>query len=196
MLKKQRELCTNSPLPALIRIDMDVVRKIHFQQDYLGCVEDEANIIKKCDARRQEISGNIFPCLSRLLDRLMSIMMTTAVYVINSKTMSELNSVPTMAVFVSENIQRYDAYDVKNKVGIDMGAMLFWHEYQALQQDDEGTSAHMYLWCNVQCLVNLPCSWIRQVYLELCKPRHCHRHHPHHEAEEESQEDDRQPGGQ
>ena len=123
MLKKQRELCTNSPLPALIRIDTDVVRKIHFQQDYLGCVEDEANIVKKCDARRQEISGNIFPCLSRRLDRLMSIMMTTAVYVINSKTMSVFKSVSTMAVFVSKNMQCYDAYDEKNKVGIDMGAI-------------------------------------------------------------------------
>ena len=94
---------------------MDKIRKFHFQQDYLGCVEDEANIVKKCDARRQEISGNIFPCLSRWLDGLKSIMMITAVYMINSTTMFMLKSMPTMAVFVSKNIQRYDAYDEKNK---------------------------------------------------------------------------------
>ena len=62
---------------------MDEIRKFHFQQDYLGCVDDEANIVKKCDARRQVISENISSSLSRWLDRLKSYMMTTR-YVINT----------------------------------------------------------------------------------------------------------------
>ena len=51
LLKIQRELCKFSRLPALFSIDMDDARMFHFQQDYLGCVDDEANIVKKCDAR-------------------------------------------------------------------------------------------------------------------------------------------------
>ena len=84
---------------------MDEIRKFHFQQNYLGCVDDEANIAKKCDARRQVISDNSSPSLSRWLDRLMSIMMTmtAAVYAI---------SVPT--VFVSKNT--LCCYDEQNKL--------------------------------------------------------------------------------
>ena len=78
MLKKQRELCTNSPLPALIRIDTDVMRKIHFQQDCFGCVDDEANIVNKCDARRQVVSGNEMFSLSKEWDGSISVL--TAVY--------------------------------------------------------------------------------------------------------------------
>ena len=105
LLKKQRELCMFSPLPALVSIDMDETRMFHFQQGCLGCVDDEANIVKKCDARRQVTSDNISPSLSRWLDRLMSIMMTmtAAVYAI---------SVPT--VFVSKNTQC--CYDEQNKL--------------------------------------------------------------------------------
>ena len=167
----------------MIRIDTEPTRKIHFQQDYLGCVEDEANIKKKCDARRQDISRYISPCLSRWLDRLMCITMTAAVYM--------FRSMPTNVVFMSKNTQRYNVYDEKSRtcrIGIDMGAqaddctcylravMLFWHEYQALQRlhnegdDNVGRSTRMYLWCYVRCLVSLPCSWIRQVYLELGIP--------------------------
>ena len=87
-----RELYMFSLLPALIGIDMDETRMFHFQQDYLGCVDDEANIVKKCDARRQVTSDDISYSLSRWLDRLMSVMMTPAVYAI---------IVPT--VFVSKN---------------------------------------------------------------------------------------------
>ena len=52
-------------LPALFGIDMDNTRMFHFQQDYLGCVDDEANIVKKCEARRQVTFKNIYPRLSR-----------------------------------------------------------------------------------------------------------------------------------
>ena len=106
LLKIQRELYMFSSLPALIGIDMDETRMFHFQQGYLGCVDDEANIVKKCDARRQVTSDNISPSLSRWLDRLMSIMMTmtAAVYAI---------SVPT--VFVSKNT--LCCYDEQNKLG-------------------------------------------------------------------------------
>ena len=86
MLKIQRELCKFSPLPALFSINMDDARMFHFQQDYLGCVDDEANIVKKCDARRQGNSENISSSLSRWLDRLKSYMMT-ARYVINTTTL-------------------------------------------------------------------------------------------------------------
>ena len=106
LLKIQRELCMFSPLPDLIGIDMDETRMFLFQQGYLGCVDDEANIVKKCDARRQVTSDNISPSLSRWLDRLMCIIMTmtTAVYAI---------SVPT--VFVSKNT--LCCYDEQNKLG-------------------------------------------------------------------------------
>ena len=73
------------------------------QQDYLGCVDDEANIVKKCDARRQVTSDDISYSLSRWLDRLMSVMMTPAVYAI---------SVPT--VFVKNTLC---CYDEQNKLG-------------------------------------------------------------------------------
>ena len=63
----------------IISIDMDDTRMLHFQQDYLGCVGDEANILKKCDARRQVYSDNNFSSLSRWLGRLMSITMTMTV---------------------------------------------------------------------------------------------------------------------
>ena len=116
---------------------MDKIRKFHFQQDYLGCVDDEANIVKKCDARRQVTSDNISPSLSRWLDRLMSIMMTmtAAVYAI---------SVPT--VFVSKNT--LCCYDEQNKLG---------------RYDD------MFARCCDVCY-HCTCSWIRQVYPELCLP--------------------------
>ena len=136
LLKKQRELCMFSPLPALC-IDMDETRMFHFQQGCLGCVDDEANIVKKCDARRQVTSDNISPSLSKWLDRLMSIMMTmtAAVYAI---------SVPT--VFVSKNTQC--CYDEQNK----------------LSRYDE-----MFVRCCDVCY-HCTCSWIRQVYPELCLP--------------------------
>ena len=90
----------------IIRIDMDDTRMLHFQQDYLGCVGDEANILKKCDARRQVYSDNNFSSLSRWLGRLMSITMTmtVAMYAI---------SVPD--VFVSKNT--LCCYDKQNKLG-------------------------------------------------------------------------------
>ena len=136
LLKKQRELYMFSPLPALC-IDMDETRMFHFQQVNLGCVDDEANIVKKCDARRQVTSDNISPSLSRWLDRLMSIMMTmtAAVYAI---------SVPT--VFVSKNT--LCCYDEQNKLG----------------RYDE-----MFARCCDVCY-HCTCSWIRQVYPELCLP--------------------------
>jgi len=111
---------------------MDDTRMLHFQQDYLGCVDDEANIVKKCDARRQVYSDNNFSSLSRWLGRLMSITMTmtVAMYAI---------SVPD--VFVFENT--LCCYDEQNKLG----------------RYDE-----MFVRC---CDV---CSWIRQVYPELCFP--------------------------
>ena len=59
---------------------MDEIRKFHFQQDYLGCVDDEANIVKKCDARRQVTSDAISYSLSRWLDRLKSYMMTAELH--------------------------------------------------------------------------------------------------------------------
>ena len=104
LLKIQRELCMFSSLPDLIGIDMDETRMFHFQQDYLGCVDDEANIVKKCDARRQVTSDDISYSLSRWLDRLMSVMMTPAVYAI---------IVPT--VFVSKNTLY--CYVEQNKLG-------------------------------------------------------------------------------
>ena len=67
LLKIQRELCKFSPLPALIGIDIDDTRMFHLQQNYLGCVDDEANIVKKNDARRQVYSDNNFSSLSRWL---------------------------------------------------------------------------------------------------------------------------------
>ena len=84
---------------------MDDTRMLHFQQDYLGCVGDEANILKKCDARRQVYSDNNFSSLSRWLGRLMSIpmTMTVAMYAI---------SVPD--VFVFENT--LCCYDEQNKL--------------------------------------------------------------------------------
>ena len=150
------------------RIDTESTRKIHFQQEYLGCVEDEANIKKKCDARRQDVSGYISPCLSRWLDRLMFILMTAAVSMVTAT-----RSMPTTVVFVSKNTQRYNAYDDKRKtcrIGIDMvttensgeqandwtcyrnTVILFWHEFRALQrllkegEDSVGRSSRMYLW--------------------------------------------------
>ena len=90
----------------IISIDMDDTRMLHFQQDYLGCVDDEANIVKKCDARRQVYSDNNFSSLSRWLGRLMSIpmTMTVAMYAI---------SVPD--VFVFENT--LCCYDEQNTLG-------------------------------------------------------------------------------
>ena len=68
---------------------MDEIRKFHFQQDYLGCVDDEANIANKCDARRQVFSDNISSSLSRWLDRLKSTMMT-AKYMIKTTTLLKI----------------------------------------------------------------------------------------------------------
>ena len=68
---------------------MDKIRKFHFQQDYLGCVDDEANIVKKCDARRQVFSDNISSSLSRWLDWLKSYMMT-AEYMIKTTTLLKI----------------------------------------------------------------------------------------------------------
>ena len=50
---------------------MDALKNFHSQQDYLGCVDGEANIMKKCDARRQVVSGNdMFSTVSKEWDRL------------------------------------------------------------------------------------------------------------------------------
>ena len=60
LFKIQRELCNFSPLPALIGIDMDDTRIFHFQQDYLGCVDDGANIMKNATPGVRELL-KIFP---------------------------------------------------------------------------------------------------------------------------------------
>ena len=60
--------------------DMYAIKNFHSQQDYLGCVDGEANIVKKCDARRQVISGIVmFSTVSKEWDRLM-ISVLTAMY--------------------------------------------------------------------------------------------------------------------
>ena len=54
------------------------IKNFHSQQDYLGCVDGEANIVKKCDARRQVVSGNdMFSTVSKEWDRLMISVLTT-----------------------------------------------------------------------------------------------------------------------
>ena len=56
---------------------MDAIKNFHSQQDYLGCVDGEANIVKKCDARRQVVSGNdMFSTVSKEWDRLMISVLT------------------------------------------------------------------------------------------------------------------------
>ena len=57
---------------------MDKIKNFHSQQDCLGCVDDEANIVNKCDARRQVVSGNEMFFLSKEWDRSISVL--TAVY--------------------------------------------------------------------------------------------------------------------
>ena len=58
-------------------IDMDAIKNFHSQQDYPGCVDGEANIMKKCDARRQVVSDNdMFSSLSKEWDRLMISVLT------------------------------------------------------------------------------------------------------------------------
>ena len=57
---------------------MDENRNFHSQQDCLGCVDDEANIVNKCDARRQVVSGNEMFSLFKEWDRSISVL--TAVY--------------------------------------------------------------------------------------------------------------------
>jgi len=53
------------------------IKNFHSQQDYLGCVDGEANIVKKCDARRQVVSGNdMFSTVSKEWDRLMISVLT------------------------------------------------------------------------------------------------------------------------
>ena len=117
---------------------MDDTRMFHFQQDYLGCVDDEANIVNKCDARRQVISDHFFSSwsLSRWLGRLMSIMMnmTTAVYAISVRT-----------VFASKNTLCYNAFNKQRKVGSAVMRCLF----------------------GIAMLLLHICSWIRHVYPEL-----------------------------
>ena len=47
------------------------MKNFNSQQDYPGCVDGEANILKKCDARRQVVSDNdMFSSLSKKWDRL------------------------------------------------------------------------------------------------------------------------------
>ena len=59
---------------------MDAIKNFHSQQDYPGCVDGEANIMKKCDARRQLVSDNeMFSSLSKEWERLM-ISVLTAMY--------------------------------------------------------------------------------------------------------------------
>ena len=65
-------------LPSRIGIDMDENRNFHSQQDCPGCVDDEANIVNKCDARRQVVSGNEMFSLSKEWERSISVL--TAVY--------------------------------------------------------------------------------------------------------------------
>ena len=48
----------------------------HCQQNYLGFVDDEANIVNKCDARRQVVSGNEMFSLSKEWDRSISVLIT------------------------------------------------------------------------------------------------------------------------
>ena len=57
---------------------MDENRNFHSRQDCPGCVDDEANIVKKCDARRQVVSGNEMFFLSKEWDGSISVL--TAVY--------------------------------------------------------------------------------------------------------------------
>ena len=57
---------------------MDKIKNFHSQQDCLGCVDDETNIVNKCDARRQVVSGNEMFSLSKEWDRSISVL--TAVY--------------------------------------------------------------------------------------------------------------------
>ena len=57
---------------------MDENRNFHSQQDCPGCVDCEANIVNKCDARRQVVSGNEMFSLSKEWDRSISVL--TAVY--------------------------------------------------------------------------------------------------------------------
>ena len=61
-----------------VGINMDKIKNFHSQQDCLGCVDDEANIVNKCDARRQVVSGNEMFFLSKEWDRLIPVL--TAVY--------------------------------------------------------------------------------------------------------------------
>ena len=59
---------------------MDAMKNFNSQQDYPGCVDGEANIMKKCDARRQLASDNeMFSSLSKEWERLM-ISVLTAMY--------------------------------------------------------------------------------------------------------------------
>ena len=54
---------------------MDEIKNFHSQQDYLGCVDDEADIGKVCDARRQVVFVNeMFSNLSNEWDRLISVL--------------------------------------------------------------------------------------------------------------------------
>ena len=56
---------------------MDAIKNFHSQQDYPGCVDGEANIMKKCDARRQVVSDNdMFSSQSKEWDRLMTSVLT------------------------------------------------------------------------------------------------------------------------
>ena len=96
---------------------MDEIRKFHFQQDYLGCVDDEANIANKCDARRQVFSDNISSSLSRWLDRLKSTMMT-AKYVINTTTLHKIQR--ELCMFSS----------LPDLIGIDMDETRMFHFQQ------------------------------------------------------------------
>ena len=98
----------------IIRIDMDDTRMLHFQQDYLGCVGDEANILKKCDARRKVYSDNNFSSLSRWLGRLMSIpmTMTVAMYAISVPDVLVLEN--TLCCYDEQNkLDRYDEMFVR-----------------------------------------------------------------------------------
>ena len=65
-----------------VRIVIGAIKNFHSQQDYPGCVDDEANIMKKCDARHQVESGNeMFSAVSKVLDRLMtSVLILTILY--------------------------------------------------------------------------------------------------------------------
>ena len=127
-----------------VGIDMGATENSHSQQYDFGCVDDEANILKKCDARRQVVSDNdLFSHLPRELYRVLTSVLT-AMY----QDLLRGEQVDDLAA-VYEGLLTGEQADVCTfSSSVLRAVVLFWHE----------------------CLVILPCSWIRQVYLELGNP--------------------------